>query len=183
MFEKKRQSFEKSNLTETKFVSEFHYFIFFFIILEKPWNSPPSWKPFMADIFELTLVKAHPWLHIWMKWMDLHVGKCLACLYFSLLICVLELCFQVKASLVKKKKKIWCDLIERDYSVLVFPARHCLLFMCPLHWGLAPKGPWSQQLHLPLGQPSSPKGLYDLYLGWKKHKKERGRSHNGDSII
>lgn len=59
-------------------------------------------------------------------------------------------------------KQIWFDLIELDYSVVVFPVRHSLLFM--FHWGLAPEGPWSQQLYLPLGQPSSPKGLYMLCL-------------------
>lgn len=40
-----------------------------------------------------------------------------------------------------------------------FPSRHCLVFMCPFQWDLEPKGPWSQQLYLPLGQPSCPKGL------------------------
>lgn len=100
-------------------------------------------------------------LHICIKDLNLHLCKFLACVQVLLSICILVLCCPVRDFM---GKQIWCDLIEHDYSVFVFPVRHSLLFMCPFHWGLAPEGPWSQQLYLPLGQPSSPKGLYELCL-------------------
>lgn len=100
---------------------------------------PKTWK--YADVL---------WAHICIELIHLFVCKCPVCMQRPFFMFLLEL--PCKENLMRLES-------ERVYFLFVFHIRHCFLFMRAFQWDLEPQGPRSQQLHLPLGQPSSPKGL------------------------